>query len=211
MPPKDVLTPAFLIAEYATAGKSTLQIGREIGCSQQSVANALKRHGMAIRPPGPPSGDRNPSWNGGQTIDKNGYILVRRPAHPHANSNGYVRKHRLEMEKALGRYLLPSEVVHHCGERHQNTADHLEVFSRNSDHLRHELKGRVPKWTPEGYQRMLEAAQRKAERQRGQKLSAETRAKMREAHLRNWQKRRRLHAERRADASPLPSGSDDSQ
>lgn len=208
MPPRDVLTPDFLAAEYVSAGKSTLQIGREVGCNQQSVANALKRHGIPIRPPGPPSGERNPSWNGGMTVDKDGYMLIRRPDHPRANSNGYVREHRLEMEKALGRYLLPSEVVHHRGRRDQNTHPYLEVFAANADHLRRELKGRVPNWTPEGRQRMQEAAQRQADRQRGVPLSAECKAKMSEAHRRRHQERRRQHAAQQDAASRAARESD---
>ena len=57
-------------------------------------------------------GSQNPNWKGGKTIC-NGYIYVYAPYHPFAESKGYVREHRLVMEKHLGRYLKPEERVHH--------------------------------------------------------------------------------------------------
>jgi hypothetical protein len=35
------------------------------------------------------------------------------PNHPHATKRGYVYNYRLEVEETLGRYLLPTEIVHH--------------------------------------------------------------------------------------------------
>lgn len=52
--------------------------------------------------------------------DKRGYIYISKPDHPYADSKGYVCQHRLVMESILGRYLLPSEVVHHIN---HNTSD----------------------------------------------------------------------------------------
>lgn len=45
--------------------------------------------------------------------DKTGYILIYKPDHPHSNSDGYFREHRLIMEEKLKRYLTKDEVVHH--------------------------------------------------------------------------------------------------
>jgi hypothetical protein len=59
------------------------------------------------------------------------------------------------MEQKLGRYLLPSEVVHHIDGNPQNNApDNLLHFATNAAHLKHELTGRVPNWTPEGWAAM---------------------------------------------------------
>ena len=44
-----------------------------------------------------------------------GYILIYKPKHPFATQNGYVFEHRLVMEKHLGRYRTPEEIVHHKG------------------------------------------------------------------------------------------------
>jgi len=42
-----------------------------------------------------------------------GYVLVYNPTHPSCDSRGYVREHRVVMEKKLGRYLSGTEHVHH--------------------------------------------------------------------------------------------------
>ena len=44
---------------------------------------------------------RKPSWKGGKT-KSNGYILIFMPEHPF-NVGGYVKEHRLVMEKAIKR------------------------------------------------------------------------------------------------------------
>lgn len=79
--------------------------------------------------------DKNPRWNGGRTRN-NGYILVSVPDYPGANPNGYVREHRLIMEKHLGRYLESWEMVHHKnGIRDDNHIENLELLPRNIDNL----------------------------------------------------------------------------
>ena len=82
-------------------------------------------------------GKENPSWKEGITKDKNNYILIYAPNHPYA-INGYVREHRLVVEKYLGRYLTPTEVVHHInGIRDDNRIENLMVFCCNSAHRRY--------------------------------------------------------------------------
>ena len=100
-------------------------------------------------------------------MDKDGYILVHMPDHPYATKAGYVREHRLVMERELGRYLLPHEVVdHQYGDKADNDPERLRLFQSNADHLRETLKGRVPNWTPEGRARTLEGV-RAGNRKRG--------------------------------------------
>jgi len=77
----------------------------------------------------------NPNWKGGKTI-KNGYIYILKPEHPYANYKGYVLEHRLVMEKMLGRYLRPEEIVHHKNEvRNDNYPDNLKLFLSSYKHL----------------------------------------------------------------------------
>ena len=81
-------------------------------------------------------GNKRSNWKGGRRKDKNGYILILKPSHPHAHSDGYIHEHRLVMEEILGRYLKPEEVPHHKNEiQGDNRPDNLKLFPSNSKHL----------------------------------------------------------------------------
>lgn len=101
------------------------------------------------------SGRYNGAWNGGRR--KSGdYVYIWCPDHPHATQAGCVLESRLVMELKLGRYLLPTEVVHHkLG--FDNTPENLKVYKSNGEHLAETLKGKIPRWTPAGRRRILEA------------------------------------------------------
>src|SRR3990172_13326231 len=65
-------------------------------------------------------GSLNPRWNGGQSINQDGYRLVSAPLHPMARPTGYALEHRLVMAEHLGRVLHEDEIVHH---RNRDTLD----------------------------------------------------------------------------------------
>lgn len=70
-------------------------------------------------------------------IVKNGYRLVHVPTHPNSDQYGYVREHRVVMERVLGRLLSNEEVVHHRnGDKMDNGPSNLELFDSNSAHLK---------------------------------------------------------------------------
>ncbi len=90
-------------------------------------------------------GQKSSSWKGGKYSNTQGYILVYSPNHPFKDCRGYVRRSHLVMEKMIGRYLLPEEVIHHKGTKYplgsiKNKQDdrkiNLQLFSNNSEHLR---------------------------------------------------------------------------
>lgn len=73
--------------------------------------------------------------------DKDGYRLVRAPSHPRAQ-NGYVRQQVLVMERWLGRYLHPNEVIYHVnGIRNDNRIENLLLFESPSALASHSLIG----------------------------------------------------------------------
>lgn len=83
-------------------------------------------------------GKGNPAWNGGERNIKN-YIYVYMPTHPNAIKSGCVKRSRLVMEKKIGRYLKPKEVVHHInGIKMDDRYKNLILFSNNSEHLKFE-------------------------------------------------------------------------
>lgn len=116
------------------------------------VSDSLVRSEIRL----PRTGRRNPAWKGGRNIDKDGYVLLYDPDHPNARKNGYILEHRLEMSKQLNRPLTKEEVVHHEQKKIDNKAKNLRLFANNAEHLRHELTGKVPKWTEEGRARLRE-------------------------------------------------------
>lgn len=76
-------------------------------------------------------------------------MRVRAPLHPHADKNGYVYRYRLVMEKKLGRYLLPTEIVHHKNEDvSDDSPDNLEVKTQSlhiKDHRTKMVRSNIEK------------------------------------------------------------------
>lgn len=80
------------------------------------------------------TGKNHPYWKGGRNKTSDGYIEIYMPNHPFASRN-YIREHRLVIEKQLGRYLKPNEVVHHLdGQRNNNKLENLHLFQNAGKH-----------------------------------------------------------------------------
>lgn len=73
----------------------------------------------------------HPNWKGGKHTDCFGYVFILKKDHPSANHRGYVREHRLVMEKKIGRYLKPNEIVHHLNrQKDDNREENLYITTR---------------------------------------------------------------------------------
>lgn len=80
-------------------------------------------------------GDKHPHWKGGRTKDKK-YIIIKKPDHPNADKQGYVREHIYIMSEHLGRPLKKGEIVHHInGQRDDNRIENLQLLPNQGIHL----------------------------------------------------------------------------
>jgi hypothetical protein len=139
--PKHQRTPytdADLSRLYAE-GFTLKELAQQLGSSDEVIRRRMIAAGIPRRPRGQPIGKFLP--NGGRTVDKSGYHLVRMPGHPFAR-NGYLREHRLVMEKVVGRFLRPEEVVHHRnGIKSDNRPENLQLYATNAEHKQEDMVG----------------------------------------------------------------------
>ena len=113
--------------------------------SPVTILNFMVRHNIPRRPRGSwvvttsanrdYTGKSNPGWKGGRRGHVGGYILIHKPQHPHAYSDGYIFEHRLIIEEYLKCYLEPHLVVHHInGIKDDNRLENLQVFGSQGEH-----------------------------------------------------------------------------
>lgn len=157
-----VLTQNFLHKEYIDNKKSISQIAKDTFYSVGTIFNYLKKFKIKTRTYSElwlgennpnfggmslshrkniskaKKGNRN-SFKGGRNYNGAGYILIHMPTHPFSNNCGYVREHRLVLEKYLGQYLKPKEVSHHLNRiKDDNRVENLLLFASQSAHVRFE-------------------------------------------------------------------------
>lgn len=149
--------PVEQIRKWIADGRTQTWIGQELGFDPKLIYKVCKKHQIKCQRTGPRAGAGHPDWKGGRLVDKDGYILIYCPNHPYTRKprKKYVLEHRLVMEHHLKRYLKPSEVVHHHNKnKADNQIENLGLFSKNAEHLKHELTGKIPNWTDDGKRRI---------------------------------------------------------
>lgn len=149
------------LRDLATESRmSTYDLAKTLDRDPETIRKCMVKHNIPRLSRGRAM-ELNYFWQGGRKVDKDGYILVKCPGHPRLNSSGYIREHRLIMEMILGRYLLPTEVVAHKDHNTSNNdPDNLKLYYSNAEHLKEELTGHIPQWTPEGRACILKAITR---------------------------------------------------
>lgn len=91
-----------------------------------------------------PLGPANGNWKGGRITTDGGYVKIRRPEHPRANSVGYVREHVVIAERVLGKALPDKAEVHHVnGDGTDNRNQNLVICQNNEYHKLLERRGRA--------------------------------------------------------------------
>jgi len=161
------------ISPLCNGARSSTEIATLVGLSPRYVRRLMLQYNFPRRNEGGGNGLLNHQFAGGRRIGLDGYVMVTvNPDHPYARLRTNRRtklmpEHRLIMEQALGRYILPEEVVDHIdGLTLHNDPSNLKLYPSNADHLRATLTGRAPQWSEAGRQNIRERFDLPADRAR---------------------------------------------
>lgn len=123
--------------------KHSEETKRKIGkANKGNTVNVGRKHSLETRRK-ISEGQMGKLRKNGITISSKGYILIRVYNHPFASKRRIIMQHRLVMEKQIGRYLTPQEVVHHKGieyplgsieNKQDNRIENLQLFENDINH-----------------------------------------------------------------------------
>ncbi len=132
----------WLIEKYINERLPLREIGKLAGLDFSVLRKWLIKFSIKLRKRGElTKGEKNYFWNGGKYQGNDGYIHKYTPDHPYCDNIGYVKEHRLVIEKHLKRYLTKKEVVHHKNRiRNDNKLKNLLLFSDNKEHMNYHYK-----------------------------------------------------------------------
>lgn len=138
----------WLMKKYHKEELSTPEIGKMCNVTGTTIHKWMKRLAIEARTqseaietwhkkhPYKFLGDKSNKWKGGRNKNK-GYVMIYSPNHPNrrgrnkSGGGGYMREHRLVMEKHIGRYLHSWEEVHHInGIKDDNRIENLSLLPR---------------------------------------------------------------------------------
>ena len=113
---------------------------RKARLKQIIAPETYKANGLKMR------GKNHWNWKGGLHKNGDGYLIRLKRKHPYCNKHGYVREHRFQAERFLGRYLRPEETIHHINEdKIDNKIKNFYLFKTNKEHRVYHLKLRFGK------------------------------------------------------------------
>ncbi len=122
------------IIQMINDGSSQKDIVKKLGLKQPTVSYIVKKYFPNYKKN--IAGEKNPKWKGGVMYDGERKLILS-PEHPNPDFlKKYCYEYRLIMEKHLGRYLKPGEIVHHINNnKTDNRISNLQVMSQ-SEHCK---------------------------------------------------------------------------
>jgi|SRR3989344_15011 len=129
---KNYFNKDWLLIQYSEKKLSVSEIADKCEVDFTTISRWLEKFGIRNKRSynadrrGPNAG----FWRGGRYKDnRSNYIWVYSPEHPFKKKAGYVLEHRLVMEKFIGRYLRPNEIIHHRNKiKDDNRIENLEII-----------------------------------------------------------------------------------